>query len=63
MAIFDQPLPLNLSVTVRSLQAAILARSSREIPQTVLINCHSFRSRVRISVQPSKFGVGEKPQK
>ena len=42
-----------LSVVVRKLQVAILARSSREISQTVRIDCRSFLSRVRISVRPS----------
>ena len=32
---------------------AILARSSRDISQTVHIDCHSFLSRVRISVRSS----------
>ena len=39
-----------LSVVVHSLQAAVLARSSREMSQTVRIGCRSFLSRVRISV-------------
>ena len=47
--------PLNLSVAVRKLQVAILARSSQEISQTVRINRRSFLSRVRISVWPSQF--------
>ena len=46
---------LSLSVAVRKLQVAILAQSSREISQTVCIDCHSFLSRVRISVGPSNF--------
>ena len=45
-----------LSVAVRSLQAAVHARSSREISQTVRIDCHSFHSRVRISARPSDSG-------
>ena len=36
-----------------------LARSSREMSQTVRINCRSILSRVRISVRPSNFFVGE----
>ena len=53
----------SLSVTVHSLQVAILAQSSREISQTVRIKYRSFLSRVRISVQPSKFFIGENPPK
>ena len=49
-----------LSVAVRKLQITILAGSSREISQTVRIDCHSFLSRVRISVRPSKFFIGKK---
>ena len=52
-----------LSVVVRKLQAAILARSSREMSLTVCIDCHSFFSRVRISVRPSKFFIGKKHPK
>ena len=44
-----------LSVAVRKLQVVILARSSREISETVRIDCHSFLSRIRISVRPSTF--------
>ena len=51
-----------LFVVVRKLQVAILARLSRDISQTVRIDCHSFISRVRISVQPSKFFIGESTQ-
>ena len=36
------------------LQVAILARLSREMPQTVRIDWQSILSRVRISVRPSK---------
>ena len=39
-----------LSLAVRHLQVAILVRSSREISQTVRIDCHSFIARGRISV-------------
>ena len=42
-------------VDARKLQAAILAPSSREISQTVHIDCHSVLSHVRISVRPSNF--------
>ena len=52
----------NPPIAVRSRLVAILARSSREISQTVRIDCHSFLSRVRISVQPSKFFIDEKTQ-
>ena len=45
------------SVSVRKLQVAILARFSLKISQTVRIDCHSFLSRVHISVRPSKFFV------
>ena len=47
---------------VRILQATVLAPSSREISQTVRIDCHSFLSRVRISVWSSKILIGEKPK-
>ena len=41
---------------VRSLQAAVLARSSRDISQTVRIDCSYFSNEcVRISVRPSTF--------
>ena len=49
-----------LSVAVRKRQVAVLARSSREISQTVRIDCRSFLLRVRISVRPSKFFIGKK---
>ena len=52
-----------MSVAVHNQQAAFLARSSREISQTVRIDFHSFLSRVRISVWPSKFCIGEKKPK
>ena len=42
------------------LQVAILGRSSREMSQTVRINCRSFLSRVRISVRPSHLFKTEK---
>ena len=52
-----------MSVAVYKVQGTFLAQSSREISQTVCIICHSFLSRVRISVRPSKFFIGENPQK
>ena len=42
------------------LHIAVLARLSREMFQVVRIDCHSFLSRIRISVRPSKFLIGEK---
>ena len=42
-----------LSVGVRKRQVAILARSSREISQTVRIDWQYILSRVRVSVRPS----------
>ena len=42
-------------------QSAVLVRSSREIAQTVRIDCHSFLSRVRISVRLRL--IDENPQK
>ena len=42
-----------LYVAVRCVQVAVLVRSSREISQTVRIDCHSFLSGVRSSVLPS----------
>ena len=55
--------PLHRCVAVRKLQVVIVARSFREISQTVHINCQSFLSRVRISVRPSKFSIGENEKK
>ena len=52
-----------LSVAVRSLHTAVLARSAREISQTVRIDCHSFLSRVHISVRPNTFSMGENRKK
>ena len=40
-----------------------LARSSRQLSQTVRIYCRSFLSRVRIWVALSNFFIREKPQK
>ena len=42
-------------LSISKLQVAILARSSREMSQTVRIDYRSFLSRVRISVRPSNF--------
>ena len=42
---------------VGRLQVAIIARSSREMSQTVRIDRHSFLSRVRISVRPRIFVI------
>ena len=42
---------------------AVLARLSREMSQTVRIDCHSFLALVRISVRPSKFFIGVNTQK
>ena len=39
-----------LSFVVRKLQVAIIARSSREISQTVRIDCHSFLSVLEVEV-------------
>ena len=51
-----------MSVDVRSLQAAVVTRSSQETSQTVRIESHSFPSwRVRISVR--NLFIGKKPQK
>ena len=49
-----------MSVAVRSLHTAVLARLSREIFQVVR---HSFLSRVGILVRPNKFLIGEKSPK
>ena len=56
--VFAQKLPpvcVCISVAVRKRQVAIIARLSREMSQTVRIDCHSFLSRVRISVLRSTF--------
>ena len=47
----------HLSVAVHKLQVAILARSSREMFQTVRINCRSFLLRVRISKKFSALNI------
>ena len=46
---------VSLSVDVRRLQVAILARSPREMYQTDRIVCQYILSRVLISVRPSIF--------
>ena len=51
---------LHKSVAVRKLQIAILARSSREMSQTIRIDWHSLLSRVRISVRPRNFVIAMK---
>ena len=53
-------LSLSLSVDVRRLQVAILARSPREMSQTDRIVWQYILSRVRISVRPSIFFIREK---
>ena len=55
-----------LSVDVSKLQVAILARLSREMSQTVRIDCNdcrSFLSRVRISAQASNYLYAKNTQK
>ena len=44
-----------LSLVVHKLHVAIIARSPRDMSQTVHIDCHSLLSRVRISVRPSYY--------
>ena len=51
---------VSLSVDVRRLQVAILARSPREMSQTDRIVWQYILSRVRISVRPSIFFIREK---
>ena len=50
------------SVAVRKLQVAILARSSREMSQTVRIDWKHFLSRVYVSVRPNFFIREKHPQ-
>ena len=50
-----------LSVGVRKLQDAILARSSREMSLNDRIVWQYILSRVRVSVRPSNFCIREKP--
>ena len=52
-----------LSVDVSKLQVAILARSSREMSQTVCIDWKHMPSRVRISVRPRHFSIHKKHPK
>ena len=54
---------LHKSLAVSNLQVAILARSSREMSQTVRIDWKHFLSRVRVSVRPSNFFIRENTQK
>ena len=53
---------LNLSVAVSKLQVAILARSSREMYQTVRIDWRSILSRVRVSIRPRHFFTRKTPK-
>ena len=53
---------VSLSVGVRKLQVAILARSSREMSLTVRIVGQYILSRVRVSVRPSIFLYAKIPQ-
>ena len=52
-----------MSVTVSKLQVTVLALSSRDISETVRIDCHSFVSCLRISVWPINFFMGGKNKK
>ena len=54
---------LRKSVEVSKLQVAILARSSREMSQTVRIVCKHILSQVRVSGRPSNFFIREKHTK
>ena len=51
-----------LSVFANYRHTAVLAPSSREISQSVRIECHLFLSRVRILVRHSKLFIGENPK-
>ena len=51
------------SVAVRKLQVGIIARSSREMSQTVLLDWPHFLSRVCVSVRPINVFIREKHQK
>ena len=51
-----------LSVGVSKLQVAIFARSSREMYQTVRIDCKYILSRVRVSVRPIIFYTRKTPK-
>ena len=50
-------------VAYGKLPVVIIARSSREMSQTVRIDVRSFLSRVRVSFRPSNFFIREKHQK
>ncbi len=52
---YNSPFKVCLSVTVSKLRVAILARSSREMSQTVRIYWMYILSRVRVSVRPRIF--------
>ena len=56
---FEWVKSVSLSVDVRRLQVAILARSPREMYQTDRIVWQYILSRVRISVRPSIFFIRE----
>ena len=56
-------LALCLTVAVSKVQVAILARSFRDMSQTVRIDGKHILSRVRVSVRPSNFVISEKHQK
>ena len=49
---YNSPL-ICLSLLFANFRSQFFTRSSREIYQTVRIDCHSFLSRVRVSVQPN----------
>ena len=49
-------------IAVRKLQVAILARSYREMSQTVCIDCQYILWRVRVSVRPSIFYTRKTPK-
>ena len=51
-----------VAVRKRKLNAAVLARSSREISQTVRIDCHSFLSLIGISGRRNTFVIVGKPK-
>ena len=51
-----------MSVNVHKRQVAILARSSREMSQTVRIDWRYILSRVRVSVRPSNFFICKNTQ-
>ena len=53
------PYHISMSVAVSKLQVAIIARSSREMSQTVRIDRKHIMSRIRVSVRPSNFLYAE----